>query len=69
VHLETGILILRTPDEVWGYLSDYSNVPKWDRGVGSVLHNPETVSGVGFEFSTFVSEDSSDSEKERGRMS
>lgn len=69
MHLETRILIRRNPEEIWSYLSDHSNVPNWDRGVGTVRHNPDTVPGVGFEFSTFGKAKGSDSDKESRRMS
>lgn len=68
MHLETRILVSRTPEEVWSYLSDYSNVPQWDRGVGSVSHNPETAPGIGFEFSTF-GVDKQGTDTKRGKMS
>lgn len=69
MHLETRILVLRPPQEVWCYLSDYSNVPQWDRGVGSVCHNPETAPGIGFEFSTFGIPDKQGTDTNRGKMS
>jgi hypothetical protein len=69
MHLETRILVRRKPEDVWSYLGEYSNVPAWDRGVGSVRHNPDTATGVGFEFSTFKTESASDSNAERGKMS
>lgn len=69
MHLETRILVRRKPEDVWSYLSEHSNVPAWDRGVGSVRQNPDTEPGVGFEFSTFVTESGSDSKGERGKMS
>ena len=69
MHLEAKILVRRTPEEVWSYLGNHSNVPEWDRGVGSVRHNPDTPQGVGFEFETLGKPDGSDSGAERGRMS
>lgn len=69
MHLETRILVRRKPEDVWSYLGEYSNVPAWDRGVGSVRHNPDTATGVGFEFSTFGREGGSDCNGERGKMS
>jgi carbon monoxide dehydrogenase subunit G len=69
MHLETSILVSRTPEEVWSYLSDCSNIPQWDRGVGSVYHNPDTVPGIGFEFATFGIADKRDSGTKRGKMS
>lgn len=69
MHLETRILVRRKPEYVWSYLRDFSNVPAWDRGVGSVRHNPDTAPGVGFEFSTFGKESGSHSDAERRKMS
>ena len=36
MNLEATVLIHRTPERVWAYLGDASNVPKWDRGVAKV---------------------------------
>lgn len=58
----------RSPEEVWSYLGNHANVPRWDRGVGRVRHNPATSPGVGFEFETFGKSDRSDSGSQRGRM-
>jgi len=69
VYLETRILVSRTPEEVWAYLSDYSKIPQWDRGVGSVYHSPETAPGIGFEFSTFGVVDKQGADTNRGKMS
>jgi hypothetical protein len=69
MQLETRILVRRKPEDVWSYLGEYSTVPEWDRGVGSVRHNPDTAAGVGFEFSTFGMESGSDSNAEHGKMS
>jgi Polyketide cyclase / dehydrase and lipid transport len=69
MHLESKILVHRTPQEVWDYLGDYSNVPQWDRGVGSVRSHSETPPGVGFEFDTLGKPRKDDPEGQRDRMS
>jgi Polyketide cyclase / dehydrase and lipid transport len=52
LHLEESVLIQRTPEEVWAYLSDVSNVSSWDRGVAGVQTTSQVPPGVGFEFDT-----------------
>lgn len=70
MNLEAKIMVRRTPLEVWSYLGDVANVPKWDRGVKSVrCDNPEAVPGVGFEFSTLADAGGRDSSREYGKMS
>jgi len=69
VQLRARIQVRRTPQAVWKYLSDHNNVPAWDRGVGSVRENPETLPGVGFEFSTLGTNDRVGSDPERAKMS
>lgn len=62
MHLETRILVNRPPADVWAYLGDVSNVPKWDRGVESV-RQISNHTGAGLEFETFAR-----SGPQRGRM-
>lgn len=53
MRFTSTILIRRNADEVRGFLTDPSNLPKWDRGVAAVEVPGQTnVSGVGFEFTT-----------------
>jgi len=52
VHLESSILIARPPERVWSFMSDVSNIPKWDRGVAAVRPGSSGVTGVGSEFDT-----------------
>ena len=68
MHLQSSIVVSRTPEDVWAYLGNHENVPAWDRGVGSTRANPNTAPGVGFEFDTFRDSVGA-SEAERGRMS
>ncbi len=69
MQLEASILIHRTPEDVWKYLSDVSNVARWDRGVASVRTNPTSSPGVGFEFDTLAHPRGSDAAGEWGKMS
>jgi len=68
VQLRARIQVRRTPQAVWKYLSDHGNIPAWDRGVGSVRENPETLPGVGFEFSTLGTNDRGGSDPEQAKM-
>jgi hypothetical protein len=52
VQLHSSILIHRTPEQVWSFLGDPANVPKWDRGVAGVEENQSQPIGVGYEFKT-----------------
>lgn len=63
MHLESHILVRRSPAEVWNYLGDLANVPKWDRGVESVRQTSAGNAGVGLEFETLAA-----SGPQRGRM-
>ena len=55
MQLESSIFIRRTPDQVWAYLSETSNIAAWDRGVARTEASSGTVlPGVGFEFETFA---------------
>jgi hypothetical protein len=57
MNLEATVLIHRTPEEVWTYLGDISNVSKWDRGVARVRQTSPNPSGVGLEFDTLATQD------------
>lgn len=54
MRLEASVLIRRTPEDVWAYLGDLSNVSKWDRGVAQVQQTSATSPGVGLEFDTLA---------------
>ena len=69
MQLESKVVIHRSPEQVWAYLSDHANVPAWDRGVESTRPNPETAPGLGFEFDTFRDPAGGGSAADRGRMS
>src|SRR5262245_11664096 len=67
MHLESRIRIERPPELVWSFLSEVSNIPKWDRGVAAV-HSAAGVTGVGSEFDTVADVDAP-SAQSNGRMS
>jgi hypothetical protein len=69
MHLETAIVIHRTPEEVWSYLGDISNVSQWDRGVAAVRETSPLPPGVGFEFDTLAHPKGKDHAGEWGKMS
>lgn len=43
MHFEERVQIARSPEQVWDFFEDLSNLPKWDRGVAKV----ERTSGQG----------------------
>jgi uncharacterized protein YndB with AHSA1/START domain len=53
MQLAANIAIERSPEQVWAYLGDPANVPKWDRGVAAV-EAPTTLRGAGLEFDTIA---------------
>ena len=67
MHLESTIIIRRSPEEVGRFLSDIANVEKWDRGVGGSSAISGS-SGVGFEFETLGRLDSAFTTPEKARM-
>jgi carbon monoxide dehydrogenase subunit G len=53
MRLESTIAIRRTSEDVWRFLTEPSNLAKWDRGVAMVeMPDPNGPAGVGFEFTT-----------------
>ena len=69
MRLETQVLIRRSPDEVWAWLGDVSNVPHWDRGVAEVQANTKSKPGVGFEFDTLGRSARTTRDRNWGKMS
>jgi hypothetical protein len=67
--LEATVLIHRTPERVWAYLGDVSNVPKWDRGVAKVRQISSTQPGIGFEFDTLAHPSRGNAGQDPGKMS
>src|SRR5215471_19112079 len=69
MHLESSIRIERPPERVWSFMSEVSNIPKWDRGVAAVAHSASGVTGVGSEFDTVADVDAPSDARSNGRMS
>src|SRR5262249_32313338 len=69
MHLESSIVIERPLDLVWSFLSDVSNIPRWDRGVAGVTSVAPEVTGVGSEFDTVANGDEPSDAGRSGRMS
>jgi len=69
MHLESSIVIKRPPELVWSFLSNVSNIPRWDRGVAGVTHGAAGVTGVGSEFDTVAKVDEPSDPQRSGRMS
>jgi carbon monoxide dehydrogenase subunit G len=69
MRLESDIIIRRTPEQVWSFLGDVSNVPKWDRGVSGTRQTSSGAAGVGMEFDTFAHSKASDDNQAKGQMS
>jgi carbon monoxide dehydrogenase subunit G len=69
MHLEATVLIHRTPEQVWAYLGDVSNVPRWDRGVAKVRQTSSSQPGIGFEFDTLAHPSRRNAGKDSGKMS
>ena len=69
MRLESSVHIRRSPEEVWAYLGDVSNVAARDRGVSRTETSSSTPPGVGFEFDTFAHPRGDSHDGEWGRMS
>ena len=69
MQLESSVLVRRSPEDVWAYLGDVSNVAAWDRGVSRSEPAPCTPSGVGFEFDTFAHSRDNSNDGSWGKMS
>jgi len=70
MHLESQIVISRTPEQVSTFLGDISNVAKWDRGVSVTRQTstPQTGNGIGLEFDTVGHGGNPDDPNARGQM-
>ena len=62
MKLESTVLINKSPNVVWSYLSRVKNVAKRDRGVSRTRAISTAEPGVGYEFETFSND------KGEGRM-
>lgn len=67
--LESKIVIRRTPEQVWSFLGNVSNIPKWDRGVAFTQEASPGTKGIGQEFDTFAHGDRQDGADAKGKMS
>lgn len=52
--LGSDVLIHRSPEDVWTFLADISNLPKWDRGVADARSLSPSSGGADFEFETLA---------------
>jgi len=68
MRLESSIVIHKTPEEIWAFLGNLENVPKWDRGVAAVRQISQAPQGVGMEFQTLGYGEGTN-EVKAGRMS
>jgi hypothetical protein len=69
MHLESSIVIRRPPEQVWAFLGEVSNIPRWDRGVAAVERTAPGPMGVGSEFATLAGAAGPGGGPARGRMS
>ena len=69
MHLEASIVIRRQPEQVWSYLSNVANIPKWDRGVAGIQRTTAEPMGLGSEFDTVADPAAHDDAQSQGRMS
>ena len=69
MHLESSIVIRRQPEQVWSFLANVANIPKWDRGVTRIQRTTSEPMGVGSEFDTVADPAARDDAQAQGRMS
>ena len=69
MHLESSIVIRRQPEQVWSFLANVANIPKWDRGVAGIQRTTSEPMGVGSEFDTVADPAAQGDAQARGRMS
>lgn len=69
MRLETQVLIRRSPDEVWVWLGDVSNVPQWNRGLAEVQADAASKPGAGFEFDALARSPRTTRDRNWGKMS
>jgi hypothetical protein len=65
MRLEESVIVRRSPEQIWKFFEDLSNLPRWDRGVARVevtSSGPAGAGGAGATFDTV-------GYRERGRMS
>lgn len=69
MRLEASVHIERSPQDVWAYLGDVSNVAVWDRGVSRTESSLNTPPGIGFEFDTYAHSRPNSRDGSWGKMS
>jgi hypothetical protein len=69
MHLESSIVIRRQPEQVWNFLANVANIPKWDRGVAGIQRTTSEPMGIGFEFDTVANSAARGDAQSQGRMS
>src|SRR5262249_48305851 len=69
MHLESSIAIRRQPEQVWTFLANGANIPKWDRGVAAIQRTTSEPMGLGSEFDTVADPAAPDGAQARGRLS
>lgn len=69
MRLEASVHIHRSPQDVWAYLGDVSNVAAWDRGVSHSVASSSSPPGVGFEFDTYAHPRANSRDGSWGKMS
>ena len=69
MHLESRIVIRRQPEQVWSFLANVANIPKWDRGVAGIQRTTSEPMGLGSEFDTVADPAARDDAQSQGRMS
>lgn len=52
MRLDSNIFVRRPPEEAYSFLEDFSNLPKWDRGVAAVRQTSAGPRAIGAEFDT-----------------
>ena len=68
MHLQSQIVIRRSPEDVGRFLSDISNISKWDRGVAEATQSSDAPMQVGSEFETLAPAHLGGNKSHRGRM-
>ena len=68
MQLRSQIVIRRTPEEVGRFLSDVSNISRWDRGVDEAKQHSDEPMQLGSEFETVAPADLGGNKSHRGRM-
>ena len=67
--MESSVVIRKSPEDVWNFLEDVSNLPKWDRGVATVRLTSPGTPVIGAEFDTLPHPRRPGDGLEWGRMS